>query len=173
MQTYRAVITGATFASGKSMLGLFNGVGSGRILRIMRAWQLNNQVTGVTGVITTMGFRKTSAQSGGTTAPVVKHDSASENIPAQVLSATGATVTNTGDPAIMRWMWSNDEPAASSLSNDETETIPELAKFFDATGDANIEPIVCREGQGVSVHHEGTSAVGVCDVIIEFTMAAS
>lgn len=173
-QTYRAVVTGATFASNKSMLTIFNGSGSSRIVRVKRIWFLNNQTSGVTGVLTTMEIRRISASTGGTAGSTVKHDSNSENIPAQITITTGPTDTLSSDPALMRFMWSNDEPAVSSLVNDETEVIPVLACVFDsATGDTDLEPLVLREGQGVCVRHTGSSAVGVADAIIEFTMAAS
>lgn len=173
-QTYRAVVTGATFASSKSMLTIFNGSGSGRIVRVKRIWFLNNQTSAVTGVLTTMEIRRISASTGGTTATVVKHDTTSENIPAQITVTTGPTDTLTSDIALMRFLWSNDEPAVSSLVNDETEIIPLLACVFDAaTGDTDLEPLVLRTGEGVSVRHTGSSAVGVADVIIEFTLAAS
>jgi hypothetical protein len=45
--TFTAAATGATFASNKSMLGLFNGAGSGRVLRVYRIWCLNNQTSAV------------------------------------------------------------------------------------------------------------------------------
>jgi hypothetical protein len=172
-QTYTIGIVGATFGNGKSMLGLFNGSGSGRILRVKRIWVLNNQTTGVTGVLTTWELRRSSAQSGGTTYAPVKHDTASENMPAQVVAASGATVTETADNAMRRWMWSNDEPAAGSLTNDETECIVPLNCVWDSTGDSDIEPITLREGQGISVKHSGSTTVGVCDLFLEFTMAAS
>jgi hypothetical protein len=172
-QTYTASVVGATFGNGKSMLGLFNGSGSGRILRVKRIWVLNNQTSSVTGVLTTWELRRSSAQSGGTSQTPVKHDTSSEAIPAQVLTATGATITETSDAALRRWMWSNDEPAASTLTNDETECIIPLNCVWDSTGDSDIEPIVLREGQGISVKHSGSSTVGVCDIFIEFTMASS
>jgi len=172
-QTYRAVVSGATFASNKSLLTIFNGSGSGRVIRVKRVWQLNNQTAGVTGVITTMELRRISASTGGTAQSVVKMDTSSENLPAQVTVATGPTDSLTSDPAMMRYMWSNDEPAASTLSSDETETIPALALVFDVVGDADLEPLTLRTGEGLSVRHTGSTAVGICDVIIEFTMAAS
>lgn len=172
-QTYRALITGTAFASNKSMASLFNGVGSGRVVRVKRVWQLNNQTAAVTGVLTTMELRRTSASTGGVAGAVVKMDTASETLPAQITFASGSTDTLTGDPAFMRYMWSNDEPAAGTLSNDETECIPALATVFDSTGDVDIEPIVLRAGEGLSVRHTGSSAVGIADVIVEFTLAAS
>ncbi len=173
-QTYRAVVTGTAFASSKSMLTVFNGSGSGRIVRVKRVWVLNNQTSGVTGVLTTFELRRISASTGGTAGSSVKHDTSSEAIPAQITITTGSTDTLTSDPALMKFMWSNDEPAVSSLTNDETECIPSLACVFDtATGDADIEPLVLRSNEGLSVRHTGTSAVGVADVIVEFTMASS
>jgi hypothetical protein len=172
-QTYRAVVAGATFAATKHMLSIFNGAGSGRVLRVKRIWQLNNQTAAVTGVLTTMEVRRISSQSGGTSQTPIKMDTASENMPAQVLTATGATAGLTADAAYMRYMWSNDEPAASTLSSDETETIPLLSCIFDATGDTDVEALTLRAGEGVSVYHNGSTAVGICDIIIEFTMAAT
>jgi hypothetical protein len=171
--TFTAAAVGATFGNNKSMLGVFNGAGSGRILRVYRVWVLNNQTTAVTGVLTNWSLRRTSAQSGGTAITPTKHDTASSNLPAQVLVATGGTVTLTSDVAFRTWMWSNDEPTAGSGTSDEFECLVPLTCVWDSTGDANIEPIVLREGQGISVHHAGTTVAGICDVFVEFTDAAT
>jgi len=170
--TFTAAAVGATFASNKSMLGLFNGAGSGRVLRVYRVWTLNNQTSAVTGVLTTMSLRRSTAQSGGTAITPQKHDNNAANLPAQVLCATGGTPTLTGNP-YRQWAWSNDEPAASSGTNDEFQCLVPLNCVWDSTGDANIEPIVLREGEGVSVHHPGSSAVGNADVFLEFTNSAT
>jgi hypothetical protein len=168
--TYTALAVGVTFASGKKMLSLFNGSGSGKVLRVYRMWLLNNQTTGVTGVLTTMEIRKLSASSGGTAVTPVKHDSNSGALPAQVLCAQGATDTETD--LFRKFMWSNDEPAASSATNDELECLPALAQIWDAGyGDSNVEPITLRPGEGVNVRQLGTSAVGLVDVAFEFTCA--
>jgi hypothetical protein len=172
-QTYTVGVVGATFGNGKCMFGVFNGSGSGRIVRVKRVWVLNNQTSGVTGVLTTWELRRTSAQSGGTAQTAVKHDSNSEAIPAQILFATGPTATDTSDAALRRWMWSNDEPAAAALTNDETECIIPLSCVWDSTGDSDIEPLVLREGQGLNVKHSGSSTVGVCDIFVEFTMGST
>jgi hypothetical protein len=170
--TFTAAAVGATFAANKLMLGLFNGAGSGRVLRVYRIWCLNNQTAAVTGVLTTMSLRRSTAQSGGTAITPQKHDNNAANLPAQVLCATGATPTLTGNP-YRQWAWSNDEPAASSGTNDEFECLVPLNCVWDSTGDANIEPIVLREGEGVSVHHPGSSAVGNADIFLEFTNSAT
>lgn len=171
-QTYTVAGLAVTFGNNKSMLGVFNGSGSGRIIRIKRIWVLNNQTTGVTGVLTTWAVRRTTAQSGGTTVTPVKHDTSSETAPAQCLFATGATVTLSD--TFRQFMWSNDEPAASTGTSDEFECLVPLNCVWDsATGDTDIEPIVCREGQGISVQHSGSTTVGVADIFVEYTLAST
>lgn len=173
-QTYTAAFLAVAFGNNKSMAAILNGAGSGRIVRIKRIWILNNQTAAVTGVLTTFALKRSSAQSAGTAVTPTKHDTASEAMPAQVLVATGATVTQTSDVALRQWMWSNDEPAVSSGTSDEFECLVPLTCVWDsATGDADIEPIVLREGQGIDVRHTGSTTVGVCDIFVEFTLAAS
>lgn len=173
-QTYTAGFLAVAFGNNKSMAALLNGAGSGRIVRVKRIWVLNNQTAAITGVLTTFALKRSSAQSAGTSVTPTKHDTASENMPAQVLVATGATVTQTADVAYRQWVWSNDEPAASSGTSDEFECLVPLNCVWDAaTGDADLEAIVLREGQGLDVRHTGSSTVGVCDIFIEFTLAAT
>lgn len=173
-QTYTAGFLAIAFGNNKSMAAILNGSGSGRIIRVKRIWVLNNQTSAVTGVLTTWALKRSSAQSSGTSVTPTKHDSTSESMPAQVLVATGATVTQTSDVAYRQWVWSNDEPAASSGTSDEFECLVPLNCVWDsATGDTDIEAIVLREGQGIDVRHTGSSTVGVCDIFIEFTLAAS
>lgn len=171
--THTLSVIGATFANAKHMASLFNGSGSGRVLRVFRIWILNNQTAAVTGVLTTFSLRRSTSQSGGTAVVSVKHDSASSNLPAQVLSATGATVNNAAVNDLRKWMWSNDEPAVSSAVSDELECLIPLNCIWDSTGDDRIEPIVLRETEGLTVQHTGSSAVGLCDIFIEFTDAAT
>ena len=71
-------------------------------------------------------------------------------------------------------MWSNDEPATGTGTNDELECIVPFMYVWDAGyGDTNVEPITLREGQGLTLLHTVTSAVGNCDAAFEFTDAAS
>lgn len=168
--TYTLAVQGTAFANGKSMTSLFNGVGSGVVLKVKKVIPLNNQVAAVTGVLCLLELRRTSADTGGTTVAATKHDTLSANLPAAVRSGTGATVTNTADVPFRRVMWSNDEPAVSSLTNDEIECLPALTAIFDAsTGDPDVEPIVLREGQGLTLTNTTNTVVGIMDVIFEFT----
>jgi hypothetical protein len=168
--THRAIQTGITFAATKHMLSVFNGSGSGVILRAYRIWVLNNQTTAITGVYTTIEVRRSTAQSGGTSVTPVKMDTSSSSLPAQVLAAHGATVTAASADTFVRVGWSNDEPAAGTGTIDELEAVPALMEILGAgLGSSDLEPVVLREGYGITVYHAGSTAVGNMDAIIEFT----
>jgi hypothetical protein len=169
--TYTLAVQGTAFALNKSLASIFNGLGSGVVIKIKRIWPLNNQTIAVTGVLALLELRRTSADSGGTAVAPTKHDTASVTLPAAVRAGTGATVTPTADVPFRRVMWSNDEPLVSTLSNDEIECLPALTCIFDAaTGDPDVEPIVLRPGEGITLTNTTNTAVGVIDVLIEFTI---
>lgn len=172
-QTYTVTATGVSFALNKSMIALFNGVGSGRVLRVYRVLMLNTGVATVTGGLNTMELRRLSAGSGGTPLPPVKHASANESFPAQIVAATNATVTVTD--LFRRWVWSTDEPvAAAAATIDELETLPVFNTIFESGyGDTTVEPIVIREGYGLSVQCTGSNTAGTCDLAFLCTLANS
>jgi hypothetical protein len=165
-QTYTIAAVGVGFALNKCMLGVFNGAGSGRIVRIYRVWTLNNGTAAVTGVMTNFEMRRTSAGAGGSAIT-------SEAFPAQIIVSTNQTVTTTD--LFRRTTWSNDEATGNAAcSMDELETLPPLNCIWDVGyGDTNVEPIVLREGYGLAVINTGNTAVGTVDVFFEVTLAAS
>jgi hypothetical protein len=165
--TFTSAFLGITFASGKTMGNVFNATGSGAVLALTRAICLNNQTAGVTGVLTTMELRRITASSGGTTVTPQKHDTSSASLPAQVTSASGST--DTSSDTFRRFMWSNDEPAVSSATNDELECMVPLNEIWNsAINDAAVEHLVMREVQGAAIRQSGTSAVGILDTFLEF-----
>lgn len=170
-QTYTLSATGITLAANKCILGVFNGSGSGRIIRVYRVWAANNQVTAVTGVVGTIELRRTSTGSGGTAINPVKHDSNNENFPAQIVASSAQSVTTSS--LFLRTFWSSDEPAAVTISLDEIMTIPAFTKIWDVSySDTNIQPIVCRENEGLALMNI-TSTVGIADVFMELTMEST
>lgn len=171
-QTYTLGTTGVSFAANKSMIALFNGVGSGRIIRVYRIWALNNQVLAVTGVLTRLELRRITAASGGNVTTPIKHDSTSEALPAQIISGSAMTVTV--ESLFRAAVWSTDEPSANATASiDEFECIPAISTLWDAGyADTNVQPITLREGYGLSLQNIG-STVGIGDFFFEFTLASS
>ena len=170
-QTYTISSFGTTFAANKCMLGIYNGSGSGRVVRVYRIVMLNNQITAVTGAVTNLEIRRTSAGSGGTDITPFKHDSTNESFPSQIIVSTNMTITATD--VLTKVIWSTDEPAINSLTIDEFETLPAFSTIWDSGyGDSNTEPIVLREGYGVALVNIGATT-GIADVFFYVTLESS
>lgn len=166
--TFRATYAAVAYASAKSMIDVFNGAGSAKIIKVIRAFMFNNQTAAVTGVMTTLNVRRTTAASGGTTITPVKHDTTNANLDANTTCGTGRTIT--GSDIFRRIMLSTDEPAAGAGTNDEWQCVAPFAEVWSAGGDGNsaVEPITCNASQGFDVQQPGANAVGVVDVELEF-----
>jgi len=170
--TWRATAQGVAFASGKSMLDIFNATGSSRVLRVRRAYQFNNGLTLVTGVLTNMRLYRTSAASAGTAVTPVAHDTGNTALHANITAGHNRTVTD-GD-LFRQYIWSNDEPTVSAATMDEWELLVPFAEVWNAGyGDSNVQPITLRENQGFHIKNQGSTAVGTNDFEIEFTNEAS
>lgn len=168
--TWRATAGAVAYASGKSMIDVFNGSSSAKTLKITRCYLFNNGTSSVTGVLCTMQVRRLTAASVGTTVTPVKHNSASSALDANTTSATGATVT--ASDVFRRIVWSNDEPAVSGASMDEWQLLVPNAEIWNAGyADTNVESITCPTGSafGVDIAQTSASAVGSADLEIEFT----
>lgn len=179
---YTIAAPGVAFNAGKCMIGLFNGTGSGKIIRLYRVFMLNNQTTAVTGLNVLMRVDRFSTGSGGVELLVVKHDSQSSSLPSQVVCSTNMSFTT--DVTFRRLYWSSDEPLASDAANiDEFQTVPNVGKIvnFDwSYRDTTLEPYVLREGYGIGVVCENSystatvaASVGSADFFFEFTAETS
>lgn len=170
--TWRAAQTAIAYASAKSMIDVFNGGSSARVIRVYRMYAFNNGTSAVTGVLTTLRIRRLTAASGGTSITPVKHDTASSALDANTTCGHNRTVTGTN--VFRNLVWSNDEPTVSGATLDEWECLVPFAEIWNAGyGDSNVEPLVCRAGYGIDLQQSGASAVGTMDAEIEFTDAAS
>ena len=169
--TWRATAQGVTFASAKEMLGVFQAGAGSRVQRIYRMFQFNNQTVAITGVLTTMQVQRISSASGGTSVTPETHDTSNSAL-SDVTAGHARTV---GLAALFRqYMWSNDEPGVSAGTIDEWELAVPFAEIWNSGyGDATVQPLTARPGQGYSMYHSGSTAVGVCDLEIEFTDAAT
>lgn len=165
--TWRATAGAVAYANAKDMLNVFNSTGA-TIVRVYRAWHFNNGVAAVTGVLTTMQCRRITAASSGTGVTPVAHDTTSSALSGVT---AGTNQTTTGSDIFRRYLWSNDEPTVSGATQDEWECLVPYAQVWEAGyGDANVEPIVCRAGQGFQLYHSGSTAVGSADLEVEFTV---
>jgi hypothetical protein len=172
--TWSANSQGVAYASGKSMLDVFNAAASTRAIRIYKMLWFNAGVTAITGVLTEMRINRlgTAAPSVGTAVTPVTMNPANAALNANTTAGTGRTSTVA---ALLRSMqYSNDEPAVSGNSIDELLCLVPFAELWTlGSGDANLEPITCIAGQncGAEIKHQGTSIVGSGNGEIIFTDA--
>lgn len=170
--TWRSVSLGVAYASGKSMLDVFQDGSGTRVYRIRKMFMFNNGTGAVTGVLTTMRVTRTTTGSAGSAVTPVAHDTGNSSLAANLTSGTGRTVTATD--VFRQFLWSNDEPAVSGATLDEWELLVPFCEVWNAGyADTNVQPIVCRATQGAQLLHTGTSAVGTTDLEIEFTDEAT
>ncbi len=172
--TWRATSQAVAYASGKSMLDVFNALASTRFIRVYRAYHFNSGTAAVTGVLTEMRCNRTSAASVGTAVTPVANSTTYAALNANTTAGTNRTTTAS---ALLRsYLYSNDEPAVSGATMDEMELFVPFAEVWNAGyGDTAVEPITLPAGtaQGFEIKQQGTSAVGSASLEIEFTDAAA
>lgn len=171
--TWRATAQAVTFATNKDMLDVLNATGSGRVLRVYRAYQFNNFVSAITGVLFTMTLRRTTAATSGTTVTPIPHDTSNTTLAAQITAGYNRTLT-LGTPSLIRqYNWVNEEPVVAGTTQANWLTLlPYTEVWNSGYGDSNVDPIVLREVEGFAFY-TGTVIVGANDFEIEFTNAAS
>jgi hypothetical protein len=167
---YTIAAPATPFLPNRCMIGIFNGLGSGKVIKVYRISALNNQTVAVTGVNAILDIVKISTGSGGLYLNPVKHDSLSPVVPAQVVCATNLSYTTSA--RFRMCFWSNDEPLQTTAGTcDEWELLPRVQNLWESSYiDTNVQPIVLRENQGVALVNTTNTAVGIADFFIEFTM---
>lgn len=179
MALYTSIAPGIAFVDQQCVLGIYNGVGSGKTIKLYRAIALNNQTqTVTTSTQLYLSLYRFTTGSGGLTMSPLKHDSTAVAMPAQIVCSTNMSYTI--DAFIKRISWSTKEPlAANTAFVSELQTIPAWTTFGDYSQSLrgfNAEPLVLREGYGAGIIVQvpsggsiGTAAVA--DYILEFDVS--
>lgn len=173
-ETWTAYIDGVTPATNLSMLGLFNGSGSGRVLRVYRIWLVSTSASAVTGSLMTIDVRTISALgTGGTVVTPIAHDTSNTALAAQIISYSGSTFTDVS--SLYETIMSADELALGVATQEEMQMFWPLGLLWESGAiESNVQPIVLREGEGVHVKQTATiSTAGSLSLAMEFTNAAS
>jgi hypothetical protein len=169
--TYTLYVQAKAFVAGGVMAGILNG--GAKVLRIYRLGFINNQTTGVTGVICAGEIRKYTGSgtwTGSTAVTPIAHDTGAS------AGLTSVTAGHSGTPGgttnvMRRYTWSSDEPAASTATSDEWECLIPLNILWDAGyGDANVQPLTLRQNESLIIWNV-TGAAGIVDIWVEFTSA--
>lgn len=156
---------------------LNNASGSGVVLKVYRVW-IQPTVTGaVTGGVVKLELQRYTGTPGGgtaTSATTVKYNTASATLPAQVTLLNGNTAitgTLTSNGVFRRVLFPTDEVSATSFTWEELMVHRPLNIIWNGGhGEANVEPIIIRESQGLRMFSNSVgTATGTADIYIEFT----
>jgi hypothetical protein len=136
-------------ANGKVLLGLFNPVGSGKIINVWATWMLVPSSSGTT-VIVPIELRKISALSAGTTVTPLAYDSTDA---ASVATAKADAPTNTDVALWYTRIYQTNTAQHSQGYPDPTSISP------------SMKPITLNEGEGLVmkeiVNNTNTLRVGM------------
>ncbi len=167
--TFTVVSLATTFAADKSLISLYNPVGSTKVLKLREYYARNAQTANVTGVAAQIqALRFAVVPTGGTALTVATHDT-NDVLGAGILASTNATVSAdvAGVLDIMRV--STDEWGPGTLDLEGAQQT--IANYLPARvkRDAQQKPIaVLRAGQGFRLRSV-TAAPGTFDFILVFT----
>jgi hypothetical protein len=166
IDTYYALADNvAMTTTAKHHISIFNGVGSGRVIKVRKLFAINLQLAAITGVAFRFDVRKTTAQSSGTTITPVLVDSNNAALPAQILIATNATITN----GSMLWPFptNNDEIGATNAF--PTTTLQQYLNLIPEG--TEVQENTLREGQGMTAQQPTlTTAQGSWAWLMTFTV---
>lgn len=145
---------GIAFVDGQCMLGIYNGVGSGKIIKLYRALAMNAQTQTVTTPTQLyLNLYKFSTGSGGLAMNIIKHDNLSPTPPAQIVAS--ANMSYTIDSFLRRMLWSTKEPLVINAGwITEVEVNPNFTMLWDSSmsyNNSSVEPLVLREGYGAGI----------------------
>jgi hypothetical protein len=159
LKTYVAAIMNSTAAASKNHLLLFNGVGSGKIVRIWDIKANPNVTAVVTGSTLVLNAARTSNQgTAGTSQPIRQTDTTDTALPSQITA-----VSNPTNPT-----FTSNELASCTVLVEETAITEGRTTLFKA--DSVIAPLVLNEGQGLGIQQGTLAGVGAVNIFIYFTL---
>jgi hypothetical protein len=158
---YCYAVIGSAVAAGKNHLSLFNGIGSGKVIRVWRVEVVNHQAAAVTGLSASFVLARTTTTGNGTAAVLRKADPGEDDPPAQIT----AKHAHTAQPSVA----ANSELGEVTLSTEETSAQTAKQPVFEAAWDRGVSPVTLREGGGVVVQQVGLAGAGQVSVFIWFT----
>ena len=156
-QTYVAMVLGIASAADKDYINLNNAINSGANLYIRKVYGTVDSQAAVIGLQPgfTVSRYTTAGVTSCTAGSIAALDSQNAPIPTEISVSTGCTTDPTGLTNLGVWSFYADE------TNPSTQVMWEQSP--------GGQPIVIRQGQGLTLDAGATAPVGVISLMIEFT----
>ena len=158
---YCFAVVGSAAGASKNHLGVFNGTGSGVVLRVWRVEVVPHLTAAITGTAATFLLSRTTTAGSGSPSVLRKFDLLAASLPAQIT----ALHTYVAQPTVTL----NSELAALTVNAEETAAQGGKAPLFEAVPDRRIEPVVVRENSGIVVPQAAFAGAGSFSVFVYFT----
>lgn len=155
--SYVAAVIGSSASADKFHLGLFNAVGSCRILRVHRVYVVSHLTATNNGTGTSFTLLRTSTSGTGTSSAFRKTDLRSIDPPSQVSALMSYSVNPTAV--------SNSELAEQTISTEEGSSSQSFSTPLWNDGE-----IILREGEGLTVRQSALGSAGAVSVFIHFNL---
>lgn len=164
-QTFIVIAEDCAFAASKQHLSIYNGEGSGMVLRINKLF-ITNMLANVTvsGGARRFDVKRATAFSAGTDIVPVAHDTSTGVIPSEILIKTGCSLTE--GALLFPLVFPDDEMLLTQNSMAQQlfsgiNWIPEGLEIQDLT---------LNEGEGITIKQVTSSSVGVTTWIVIFNI---
>jgi hypothetical protein len=162
LPTFYAVADAVTLAANKHHISIFNGT-TDKMIIVRKLFQINNQLTAVSGVALRFSAFRTTAQSAGTAITSVSAD-LDDVLPGSISVATGATVTNSS--LLFPYITQSDEMTAVN-----TAVANYLTQYGNLLLDGpEIKELRLRPSQGFTIQQITSSTVGSFSWLMAFTV---
>lgn len=157
---------GIADAQNKVFAALYNGAGSGKIVKIREIWVMNSKLAAVTGVGVEFDIDTiNSAPTGGTTLTPQKMDSANSAVPAQIILMEAPSGGAAKVATLFPYFCSNDEVIGTQFG----AVLGNLLAVYPAIA-KECQDITLREGEGLQVKQITNTTAGSHYVLIIFTL---
>lgn len=153
------------FANNKQHVSIYNGAGSGVIVRIRKLFAINMIENAISGGIIRLNVRQATGFSGGTDLTPIAQDTNNLSIPSEVLFKTNATVTE--GSLLFPLIMSNDELllTQNSMAQNLLAGINWIPEGFE------VQELTLREGEGFTIRQITNNATGIFTWLILFSVA--
>ncbi len=167
LPTFRVLAPAIVPAANKYHIVLRNNTGSAQTLYLLGLYAINDNVTGVTGVINQFNFRRVTGTPTMTSLTPYAYNSDDPAL-ANVVAGHTATAGLTDSTIIMPLVLSSEEntavPTNTGMFMHHTNLLPALHSYG--------RPLALRPDQAVAVKQIGAGTVGALSWIIDFAVEA-
>ena len=174
--TFTVIALNTTLSNNKSLLSIYNPVGSATKIKLREFYIRNPQITAVTGVagdFRIYRFAKAAAPTGGSTITPVLHDT-DDTLVAGLDCRSGATAIGTEEAnPLDRIIQSTDDWGPGTLDQEGAQQ--NIANYLPARAkrDAQIKAFTINPGEGLHLKFATNSTAGTQDIIFVCTQAAT